>query len=130
MANDSDKFWLELVARVGLKPLSQEQAESELANAPEEPVSENEVESFVRAAVRGEWTVWRPSFSEEWVAGADVSTVEEEVLQLNRNPGESDAETERLLEECRRKALENGEPDDEKGPDGVDGRPAAPGDGC
>jgi len=128
MQNDLDRFWAELVARVGPRPLSQEQAEAELAEAPEEPVSEAEIESLVQAVTEGPPFVSAPSFDERWVPDSELDMAEDAVFQLNRSPGETDPETEQLLDEYRRKGLDDGETDDEEA-NGVDGGPSPCGDG-
>lgn len=116
-----DKFWNDVSERVrkakGLHPLTPQEAEKAYAEAPESRLSQDEIEAIVSGVAAGKKERNRPVESDEWlgVESEEVAEVAEDVLVLNRKPGESDPETEELLEELRRKALseDDGEEDEE-----------------
>lgn len=112
-----------------LHKLSPEEAEAELRDAPDMPLSEGKIDAVIRAATSGKVDACEPEPSPEYLEDIDTASVEEGVLQLDRNPGENDPETEKLIEELRRSALETDEPDKELEQDDVDGDGTPPGDG-
>lgn len=133
MMTEADKFWAELVGKVGrrdpLGSLSREEAEAELDSAPEEPLSQQEIEAIVKAAVSGKTRPAKPVVEPVFPCEVDAAEVREEVLQLNRSPGEVDPESQKLLEELRRKALSDEETDGQEEPPGVDDGAASSGNG-
>lgn len=117
MSNKFDRFWDELVSkyrrRKGLTP-TPEQLEREIVKVEAIPLSEDEIESIVSIVSSGDVgpTDVTPDLS--WIDEIDTSSVEEGVLQLNRNKGNSDSDIEERLEELRKKALEeDGNEEDE-----------------
>lgn len=116
MSNDIDRAWEELVSkyrrREGLTP-TPEQLEREIAKVDAIPLSEDEIKSIVSIVSSGDVgpTDVTPDLS--WVDEIDTSSVEEGVLQLNRNKGQSDADIEERLEELRKKALEEDSNDED-----------------
>lgn len=77
----------------------------------------------------GELTIWTPTPIDEETLGLESETIEEDVLQLNRHAGEGDAETDELLDELRRKALEDESADGQEDETGMDGDAEPPGEG-
>ena len=109
----------------GLCPLTPEEAEAEFAAAPEEPITPDEVEDLIRRVKSGELDAAEPFPDGQWLDEVEYEDVEEDVLQLNRNAGEEDEATDQLLEELRRKALDDDEQQRDRKGDG----PATPLDG-
>jgi hypothetical protein len=107
----------------GWCPLTLEEADAELARAREEPLSDDEIDALIGSVRTGEVKQWSPQPDDGWTGDEDYDGVEEDVLQLNRNAGEGDDETDRLIDELRRKALD----DDAEGQDRPDGGAAPPG---
>jgi hypothetical protein len=87
-------------------PLTPEEAEAELKAAPDEPFDEDEIAALV-GLVRSGQIEPTPPEPELWTGDEQLDEVEEDVLQLNRNAGERDEQTDRLIDELRRKALDN-----------------------
>lgn len=114
MSNKFDEYWDELVRKYrswkGLS-LAPDQLAREIASVNSIPLSDEEIDSIVSVVSAGEsgHTNIRPNLS--WIDEIDTSSIEEGVLQLNRNKGESDADFKRRLEELRKKALEEGSDD-------------------
>lgn len=133
MSSDPEKTWKSLAARIRrakmLHKLSPAEAEAELRDAPDMPLSEGEIDAVIRGATSGKLDAWEPEPSPECLEDINTASVDEGVLQLNRNPGENDPETEKLIEELRRSALEGNEPDKEPEQNDVDGDGTPPGDG-
>lgn len=109
MSNKFDRFWDELVSkyrrREGHTP-TPEQLEREIAKVDAIPLSDDEIKSIVSIVRSGDVRPTDVTQDLSWIDEIDTSSVEEGVLQLNRNKGESDADIEERLEELRKKALE------------------------
>lgn len=133
MNHEADKFWQEmaksLARRSGYAPLTPEEAQKEFESLPDIKLSETEIESIVDQVTSGELAVWAPTPLDDDTAGFDCGAIEEDVLQLNRNEGQADAETDKLLDELRRKALEDGKADGQEDSTGVGGDQEPPGQG-
>lgn len=100
----------------GLCPLTPEEADAELAKTPDDPLSEEEIERLISSATAGALGVGEPFPEREWDPDDELAGIDEEVLQLNRNAGDEDAEVDQLVDEHLRKALgEDGEEDHERG---------------
>lgn len=131
MTSDDDKFWESMVEKLrrasGFCSPTPEEAEAEMDAEGDEPMSEETLASIVAAVVSGKLTPRDPE--PEWAEDIDTQAVEEGVFQLNRNLGDEDPETDRLLDELRRKALGDEETNGGGEPDGLDGAGAPPGDG-
>jgi len=115
MTDAIDKFWQEvekdLAKKSGFAPLTPEEAEREFEELPDTKLPDSEIESIMAEVISGQLTDWTPTPIDEQDLGTDAEVIEEDVYQLNRNAGEGDAETDGLLDELRRKALED-EPED------------------
>jgi len=113
MSHETDEFWeravKNLARRSGHAPLTPEQARKECDSLPEIKLSETEINSIIGQVTSGELAVWAPTPMEVESPGADSEGIEEDVLQLNRNEGQTDTETDELLKELRCKALGDGE---------------------
>src|SRR4051794_3486698 len=109
----------------GFCPLTPKEADAELADAPEERLPPDEIESLLAVVRSGTVEPCDPEPVDEWSPEMDLQGMEEDVFALNRNAGEADPETDQLLEELRRKALG----DDDEEPDGEDAGAAPPGTG-
>ena len=133
MNPEPERIWKNLAAKIqraeAFHNMRPEEAEAELRDAPDKPLSDAEIDAIVDTVTSGELAVWEPTPSLDWLDGIDTKGVSEDVLQLNRNAGDADPDTDALIEELRRKALEGNEPDDELEQDGVDGDGTPSGDG-
>lgn len=127
MSNDADKFWedysKDLRRKKGYCPLTPEEAQKELDSLPDRPLTEEEIEEIedlVDSVTSGGTRTWTPTPEFGDFEDVDTESIEEDVLQLNKNAGEGDGETDDLLRKRRHDALtedENGEADE----DGLDG---------
>jgi hypothetical protein len=133
MTNEADKFWHEvekdLARQAGLAPLTPEEAQKEFEKLPDVKLSDPEIESIIDQVTSGELAVWTPTPVDVEKPGMESQAIEEDVYQLNRNAGEADAETDELLDELRRKALEDEPPDGQEDTTGVGGDTEPPGKG-
>jgi hypothetical protein len=131
MSHEADKFWQKvakgLARRSGHAPLTPEEAQKEFESLPDIRLSEAEIDSIVDQVTSGELAVWTPTPLDDNTTGFDCEAIEEDVLQLNRNEGQADAETDELLDELRRKALEDGQADGQDDATGMGGDPEPPG---
>ena len=131
MTTEDDKFWHGLARRVhkgegrAIKP---EEADALLSELVPDEVSRSEEDDIVAAVLSGvSLREHRGPTPEEMgdkstdVLHQEASSVDEDVLQLNRNKGRDveDPEAERLADELRREALEEdcdpSEPDEDEG---------------
>ena len=117
MTSKFDRFWDETLAKFQRREqliLTPEELEKEIAELKPEPLSEEEVGAIVEAVSSGDAppsSGVSPDLS--WIDEIDTSSVEEGVLQLNRNRGESDDEFEERLEQLRRRVLKENDDDEE-----------------
>ena len=129
MTNEADKFWQQvakdLARQSGVAPLTPEEAQREFEELPDVKLSDSEIESIIGKVTSGELTVWTPKPIDEETPGLESEAMEQDVYQLNRNAGEGDAETDDLLDELRRKALEDKPPDGQEESTGM-GRDSEP----
>lgn len=116
MTDNLDRFWQgvrgKLRRALWLCPLTPDEAEREFASAPDAPLNEGEIESLVRK-VTTESCEPSPEPG-EWSPELDTSEIRDSVYQLNRNRGETDLEVDERLDELRRKALGEDEPEEPK----------------
>jgi hypothetical protein len=123
MPAEHDKFWKEVQGKLrralDLHPLCQEESEKEYKKAKAEPLSEQDVDDvleFVRSMGERGGMPAPPEDAEaddedqegsppKWVDPVSAEMVDEEMLQLNRNAGDKDDETQDLIEKHRREAL-------------------------
>lgn len=111
MSTDADnKFWKEHAAKLRefakLRPLTPEEAEKAARDAPEVPLTPDEIQKLVDAGAN-----CPPDDVPEydWLKEEDTESVEDDVLQLNRNKGDGDEETDAAEEELRRRMLDDEE---------------------
>lgn len=125
MNPESEKFWRQIAKgvarRTGHAPMTPEEAQREFESLPDEKLADDQIEDILNRVTSGELTDWTPATPEFDMSEFDCESVEEDVLQLNRNEGEADAETDELLEELRRNALEDGHDDGQEESDGMGG---------
>jgi hypothetical protein len=120
MSAEHDKFWNEVQGKLrralDLHPLCPEESEKEYKKAKAEPVSDQDVDDvlkFVRSmGEEGGMTAGQEAEAvsdddapSEWQAPVTNEMMDDQVLQLNRNAGEKDQETDDLIEKHRREAL-------------------------
>lgn len=100
----------------GLCPLTPEEADAALAATPDTPLPEDEIERLLLSAASGGACLEEPVPEQEWDPDRELEEIDEEVLQLNRNAGDEDAEVDQRVDEHFRKAVgDDGEEDDERG---------------
>jgi hypothetical protein len=133
MPNEADKFWQDvakdLARQAGFPSLTPEEAQKEFDALPDVALPESEIESIIKQVTSGELAVWTPTPVSQEMMGLESQAIEEDVLQLNRNAGEGDSETDELLDELRRKALEDEPPDGQENATGTGGDTEPPGEG-
>jgi len=133
MTSEADRFWQkvakDLARRSGVAPLTPEEAQKEFDALPDEKLSDSEIDSVIEQVTSGELAVWTPEPTDVEMPGAESQAIEQDVYQLNRNEGEADAETDELLDELRRKALEDTPPDGQENQTGLGGDSEPPGKG-
>lgn len=133
MNPESEKFWRRiakgLARRTGHAPMTPEEAQKEFESLPDEKLPDDQIEDIIDRVTTGEFTDWTPATPEFDMPELDCQAIEEDVLQLNRNEGQADAETDKLLDELRRKALEDGQADGQEDATGVGGDQEPPGQG-
>lgn len=130
MSHEADRFWeqaaKELTRRAGQAPLTPEDADKACESLPNVKLSAAEINSIIDQVTSGELVVWTPEPFDDEAATFEVEAIEDDVLQLNRHEGPTDAETDELLEELRRKALEDGQGNGKEDSTGLGGDPDAP----
>src|SRR5437764_14337902 len=103
MSNEADKYWNDVVRELRRKrgrcSLTPEQDKEMVDKIPDEQLGEEEITDIVETITSGELTNWTPQPDVEQVSDIDTSNITKDVLQLNRNLGESDPETDELLKE-------------------------------
>ena len=133
MPDKPDKFWQDvakdLAQQAGFSPLTPDEAQREFEALPDVALPESEIESVIEQVTSGELAVWTPTPVNPEATGPESQAIEEDVLQLNRNAGEGDSETDDLLDELRRKALEDEPPDGQNNATGMGGDTEPPGEG-
>jgi hypothetical protein len=90
MSLDADRFWKNVAGKLrkkkGFCPLTPEEAEAAFNEAPSVPLSDERINSIVKAATGGQ-----DSTDEgEWQEDDELQGAEEKQLQLFRKPGEGD----------------------------------------
>lgn len=120
MKEEHDKAWSDLARRVRQGErhvVSGADADRLLRELSDEGISDGDVTAIVEAVVSG-----RPLRERSRQEAAPVDddpmcaapeSVEEDVLQLNRNKGAEDAEAESTLDELRREALDESDEEDQ-----------------
>lgn len=125
MSHEADIFWQnavkDLARQSGHTPLTPKQAQKECESLPKIKLSETEINSIIDQVTSGELAAWSTTPIDADAPYFTSEIIEEDVLQLNRNEGQADAETDELLNELRRKALEDGPPDGKEDSTGLGG---------
>ena len=120
-----NRIWQEvekdLARKAGFAPLTPEEAERGFEELPDMKLPDSEIESIMEEVISGQLTDWTPTPIDEQDLGIDAEVIEEDVYQLNRNAGEGDVETDGLLDELRRKALEDKPEDGQENETRMDG---------
>jgi len=133
MTSEADRFWQkvakDLARQSGVAPLTPEEAQKEFEALPDAGLSGMEMDSIIDQVMSGELAVWTPVSTDADLSATDSEAIEQDVYQLNRNEGQADAETDELLDELRRKALEDTPPDGQENQTGLGGDSEPPGKG-
>jgi len=133
MTSETDRFWQkvakDLARQSGVAPLTPEEAQKEFETLPDARLSGMEMDSIIDQVTSGELAVWASVSTDADLPAADSEAIEQDVYQLNRNEGQADAETDELLDELRRKALEDTPPDGQENQTGLGGDSEPPGKG-
>lgn len=128
MSDEADRFWedhaRDLRRKKGYCALTPEEAQKELESLDDHPPTKeemDEINKLVDAVTSGNVESWTtaPEFAD--LDGTDTTEIEEDVLQLNKNAGEGDEDTDELLKKLRRESLTEDEDDGEVDKDGLDG---------
>ena len=111
MPINPDEFWADMAGglrrKLGLQPpATPEEAEAQFDTAEEMPLGTNEIDRIVAHASAIGPSQLDPPDEPEWLDDVDTSSVDQDMLVLNRNVGEQDPEIEAKLCELRREALE------------------------
>jgi hypothetical protein len=130
MSQDADKNMDELIAKLrklkGIGPMTPEEADVAFDEAPEEPMTSDQIRSIVESVTSGELASWEPVPDLNWTNELDLGEVEEDAMQLYRNKGEDDEASDEE-DELRKELLSDGDEPEEQ--DGMDGGATPPGDG-
>jgi len=133
MTSDADRFWDEVVGDLrraeGFCVPTPEELEAELDAFEADPLSDEQIGAMIQAAVSGELATWTPMLELNWAEEGDPMGIKDEVLQLNRNPGDEDPMIDELLDRQRWEELGTDEFTRQEGPGGLEDRRAASGDG-
>ena len=133
MTTEAHKFWQEvkkdLARHAGFAPLTPEEAQKEFDELPDTKLSDAEIESIMDQVTSGQLTDWTPTPIDLDMPESELEAIEKDVFQLNRNAGEADSETDELLDELRRKALEDEPSDGQENKTGMGGDTEPPGEG-
>jgi hypothetical protein len=110
MKDNLDRFWDtisdELRGALHLRPWDAEQAERECEEAPDAPLSSDQINAIITAIDAGhtQLDTYQNASPLETLAASEL---EEEVCVLNRNAGEKNVEVQSRIDSLRRKALED-----------------------
>ncbi len=130
MKSESENFWRQIANGVARRtshaPMTPEEAQKEFESLPNVKLTDDQIDNIVDRVTSGEFTDWTPATPEFDVPEYDCESIDEDVLQLNRNEGEADAEAEDRLNELRRKALEDGHDDGQDDKTKMDGDQESP----
>ena len=129
MTSEADRFWNDIAPKYravrGLCPMTPEEADAEYDDAPAIPISKSEIQSMMDAAISGQSPSWKPE-SQDWTPDSDLESVEDEMLAMYREEGETDPVTDALEDELRKRMLSDESTEEQ---DGLDGGAAPPGQG-
>jgi len=129
MKSDADKFWVDTVGKIrkakGLCPLTPKEADEAFDDAPEVPMSADEIASIVDAVTSGELASWEPLAQYDYESDPTFGEVNESVLEVFRHEGEADDEAEALEKELEDEMLNEDETEEDE--DGLAGGAKPPG---
>jgi len=117
--SDDTKRWSQVAARLrralGLAPPSLAEADAEMTEAQEVPMSDKQIRAIVNAAT-GTNTVgsFDPEPDYGWTSEFAGDEVADEMLVLNREAGEEDPEVDQRIEELRQEALHDDDEEDDE----------------
>lgn len=118
MKSDADKFWDDNVGKIrkakGLCPLTPEEADAAFDDAPEVPMSADEIASIVDAVTSGELASWEPLPQDDYETDPSFGEVNESVLEVFRHEGEADAEAEAVEKELEDEMLNDNEAEEDE----------------
>lgn len=133
MNSDADRFWEGVAKKLrraeGFSIPTPEEAEAELEAVEEEPLTDEQIDAMLKAAVSEELAPYTPMPDLSWLGDTNDSLLKQEFLVLNRNPREEDKEVDELLKQQRQEALGDDEQLGSEGPGGHKERRKAPGAG-
>lgn len=92
--------------------------------APAEPLSPDKIRSIVESVTSGELTSWAPVPELQWTEEINLEDVEKDALQLFRNKGEDNDETDQAEAELRDELLTDDDESEDK--NGLDGGAESP----
>lgn len=112
-----ERFWNEMGPEMRralhLEPLSDDEAARAFEEAPELPLSEDQIAEFARIAAAS--VPREPSYLDRTAErGAEIDQEVGEVLELHRNEGEDDAEIEERMNQQAEEALGDDDDEDEE----------------
>jgi hypothetical protein len=118
MNSDPDKFWNDVAGKLrkakGLCPLTPTEAEAAFDDAPEVPLSAGEIDAIVESVTSGDPASWEPVSTPDWEADPATDDIAEQALQLHRNKGDEDPETDRIEQELEEELLNDDEPEEDE----------------
>jgi hypothetical protein len=116
MSSEDDKFWDQYAGKLrkkkGFCPLTPEEAAAAFKAAPDVPLSEDRIDSIVRAATSSGTKTAEPEPGAEWEEGGEVADVSDQAYQLCRNKGD-DSDTDPDEKALEDELLKDGEEEDE-----------------
>jgi hypothetical protein len=114
MSSEADRIWDQCAGRLrkkkGFCPLTPEEAAAAYASAPIEPLSEERIDSIVRAATSGDASTDEPEA--EWQEDGDLADVTDQAHQLCRNKGD-DSDTDQDEKDLEDELLKDDEEENE-----------------
>lgn len=119
MTSDDDKFWNDVAGKLrklkGLCPPTPEEAETAFAEAPDMPLSDEQVNLIVKSVTSGTQGSGEAVPDGEWCDDPSLDGIDEETMQLFRNKGDQDAETEQIENALEQELLSDEAEEDESG---------------
>ncbi|HUE72854.1 MAG TPA: hypothetical protein VMP01_18360 [Pirellulaceae bacterium] len=108
--NDPEKQLKEMIQKLrkreGLCPMTDDEADAAFDAAPADPMSKEQIRSIVDLVTSGNTAPWDDAMGEPvWDDEIDVSEVEEGLVCMHRNEGESDKSADAIEDELRDELL-------------------------
>jgi hypothetical protein len=117
MSSDDDRFWDDVAGKLrkakGLCPPTPEEAEAAFDEAPEIPLSDDQIDSIVESVTSGEVTPWDPAPDTGWDDNP-AQEIGEQVLAVFRNQGGDDPDGDRAESELERELLDDDDPEEDQ----------------